>query len=295
MDEIKNGKGLVVSDLHLGQWRATGDRVLKVLNAEIDRERPSLLVLNGDIIDGTHPRGEAPDIHDSIGKGVQKLRELTRHAIQANPDAQIVYVFGNHDSYLEIRDKLERLSNEGGIQGHLHLEESHFRCRDALFLHGDLQVEQGSKSHVLSNVLRGNRVVHPSAHTARKEGKGISDWKTVSAHGFVKEAKVACISYFDNNLSPYVSPIKEYAESIIDHFKQHEPEAIEGVRRVVIGHIHPPYGTVYRHPEGIEVLATGASTVGSRASIYRFTVGDKKLSDFELFTDRTHGTNGHAR
>lgn len=285
MDSIQNGYGIVVSDLHLGQWGTTGLRALKTVDDKIDALKPSLIVLNSDIIEGGDVYGDHADIHASIAKGINRLRSLIHHAVEANPNCKLVYIYGNHDSFREVQDRLDQLKAEVGIEGHLQLEESLFRCRDALFLHGDLQVEHDGRWRSL---LTGTQM-KPGTALTRPEHGGSSGWKTATpmtgVNGAVKQCFVAGLSIFDQEISPVTFPLKEYTRNILSCLDQHDPKLLDGVTRVLMGHVHAPYGQNYMHPRGIQFLVTGPATAKSNNTMYQFKIADRGLMNFEIFSD----------
>lgn len=287
---IANGNGLVFSDLHLGQPGSQGRRALATLHTKIDALAPSLIVLNGDIIDGTHPKGDVYRMRQSIDKGVHAVRTLIEHAVAKNPDCKVVYVFGNHDTYHEIRDSLELLHDQDSIIGHLQLEESMFRCRDTVFLHGDLHAYQGSKWAMLAGMVRRDCDIGPGVSRGRPEHGGKSGWKQLKPNTgmrTVKQAIVTGVSRIDQHLSPLFLPLASYANAIISCLKSDSERPLDGVSRVLMGHIHAPYGSTYQHPDNIDFLVTGPGTACSHNSMYQFSIQDNALSDFTLFSDRT--------
>jgi predicted phosphodiesterase len=95
---LKDGKVLVCSDVHIP---FQDDDAVSAFIAYSKKSKPDMIVLNGDILDmfmlSRFTKGEGRNPYEEI-QMCRRFLELIR---DNNPDAQIIYVIGNHETRLE--------------------------------------------------------------------------------------------------------------------------------------------------------------------------------------------------
>lgn len=95
---LKDGKVLVCSDVHIP---FQDDDAVSAFIAYSKKSKPDMIVLNGDILDmfmlSRFTKGEGRNPYEEI-QMCRRFLELIR---DNNPDAQIIYVIGNHEMRLE--------------------------------------------------------------------------------------------------------------------------------------------------------------------------------------------------
>lgn len=288
--------GLVVSDLHLGQTRATGVRELRTLRDEIRASKPELIVLNGDIIDGKDTYGDRDQILDRFRAAIGEIRKTVDSARRANPDAKVVFVFGNHDSYHEVRHAMESLQKE--FPDNLQVEEVFFRTKDTLFMHGDLSFQLGhyeSEKDIFKAAIKGKLEFRQGilSRDPEKNPAKASHWKPLpertGAKAVFKRVKGTVYSAVDSVTSGMFCPLDQVLEATRKTLADYDASASEdekllpGLKRIAIGHIHPPHGKT-RYSDGeLELIVTGASTLISKPTMYKFDVTDQGLENFQTF------------
>lgn len=95
---LKDGKVLVCSDVHIP---FQDDDAVSAFIVYSKKTKPDMIVLNGDILDmfmlSRFTKGEGRNPYEEI-QMCRRFLELIR---DNNPDAQIIYVIGNHETRLE--------------------------------------------------------------------------------------------------------------------------------------------------------------------------------------------------
>ena len=281
---IANGKGIVVSDLHIGRPDTNGKEVLIELARATLVHKPSLIVLNGDIIEAKEYPGNYEQSVAAIDDAVARIRGLVQVAAQENPDSQVVYVFGNHDCRYEVAERLKKLQQE--FPDNFVVEETLLRVRDALFTHGDLMINY---DHMPSNgaIVRaglthtlevhsgsvGERGDDPAGHSSWKAVKGFSRGKSL-----YKRIENRAIGMVDTLCSGIVFPLDQVIPAI--HRTLKDEQILDDVNHVFIGHIHPPHNTVREH-DGVTFRVTGPATQFSKNTTYLFDINDTEIANVQ--------------
>ncbi len=120
-------RGLFVSDLHLFSQRSVGQRHWHRMSDSI--ARAEYVVLGGDIFDFRWSR--LGTFSESL-VGAQRWLE---QAFELNPNAQWVYILGNHDCHPRFQGVLDRLSAR---HDRFHWHPTHWKVGRSVFVHGDL-------------------------------------------------------------------------------------------------------------------------------------------------------------
>lgn len=283
---IKQGKGIVVSDLHMGRADTHAQTAIVEIAQQILAQKPSLLVLNGDIIEAKHIPGTKEQVLAACDESIKRIRGLVQVALQENPDCQIVFIYGNHDCYYEVAERLERLREE--FPDNFTTEESLLRVRDTLFMHGDLQMSYdhlGTDIDVMKAGLRHRLNVQNGRIYERGHGAGHSRWKHVgevtgAVNVIKKRVYNRVVGAADRLLSQIIFPIDEVAEAIYRTLKEHDDTAtggenlLDGIKNICIGHLHSPYRTAHEH-EGVTFRVTGPATQFSKNTMYVFDINDR--------------------
>lgn len=284
--------GIVLADLHIGQAGSTAFRVMHNLEQRLSEWRPDLIVLNGDIIEGTKPRGNTlEEMRETISQSADRLEHFINTAIRANPQAQIIYIYGNHDSVDEVAAHLERI--QARYPDNVMVDGSGLRIMNTLFMHGDVPLEHSglglgcvqrwvSGDAVLKPTHRYERTydgTHPD-HSAWKKLEEIWKYKT-------NDRITTAVNFLDTAVSHIAFPPKEVIAHIHAALEKQPDKPLEGLERVCIGHIHPQPGNTKYHHEGIDFLVTCPATIGNDAMLYRFDIADEGLHNFTPVMERS--------
>lgn len=281
---ISNGKGIVASDLHIGRPDTNGKEALIDIARQVLVHKPSLVVLNGDIIEAKEYPGDYDQSVAAIDDAVSRIRGLVQVAAQENPDCQVVYVFGNHDCRYEVAERLEKLKEE--FPQNFVMEETLLRVRDAVFTHGDLMMNYdhmpSNGAIVKAGLTRtleiktgsvGERGDDPAGHSSWKAVKGFSRGKSL-----YKRIENRAIGMVDTLCSKVVFPLDQVVDTI--HRTLKNEAMLDGVNHVFIGHIHPPHNTV-REQDGVTFRVTGPATQFSKNTTYLFDINDTELANVQ--------------
>lgn len=297
---ITQGKGIVASDLHIGRPDTNGKEAIVEITRQVRFHKPSLIVLNGDVIEAKGFPGSREKNLEAIDDAVSRIHSLVQVAAEENPDATVVFVYGNHDSRYEVAERLAKIQED--FPNNFYTEEAIFRARDTLFTHGDLQINYdhlGSDVNILKAGLRGQLNIGNGQANARDHSEnGHSSWKHVKDFGRGKALRLRVenrmIGAVDTWLSPIVFPVDQVTAAIHRTLVVHDEAApegsklLDGVRNICIGHIHPRHNTTHEH-EGITFRATGPATQFSKNTMYLFDVTPDALENFQTFQQSRTG------
>jgi UDP-2,3-diacylglucosamine hydrolase len=123
---VINGRGLVVSDLHLFSGRSAGLDCLESIRSRL--AETSVLVLNGDTFDFRW--STLGDPRRTLSAAWEWLSGLAGEW----PACRIHFIVGNHDCCRSFTSQLSEWSKR---LPHFHWHEESLRLGSALFLHGD--------------------------------------------------------------------------------------------------------------------------------------------------------------
>ena len=304
-------EGLVLSDLHLGRVQTFGPETLIKTEDYIDKHHVGLLVLNGDIIEARELTGNQVSIDHQLSQSVDQVRHLFQHAIKANPNCKIVYVYGNHDCSFELKQKLDALKKE--FPQNFQTENSYFKYKDAIFLHGDLPVNMTdvdilSQSSLMGEIKKINKLLSKSLsfqiptfedhvgsieRPAIKQREGDHGWfHTAPTKDVGDDAKVLAKATLETRVDSLVQasilPIRSISKVVINSlraFDKQHPEAklLPGTKHVVFAHVHPKIGSKI-NLDGMEMVVTSASTDASSGMPFRFNINGDGVSDFMLLS-----------
>lgn len=292
-------KGLLFSDKHLMQTGSTGHRYTIPLISHIEQTAPDFIVMDGDIIEGKDLSGNRETVLRKLSRAYAHVCLIVEAAIAANPDVEIVYIFGNHDSSPEIREMLDSLVVT--YPRNFNWEEGLIKRQNTLFFHGDLQMECGydegagalpSVWNVPDAFEKGIVFERPflperPGSAWKPIGNGLDGWER-----YKEEIMLLLKNLFDTVTSPRIFPIDVVAETIWQTLKEYDdrlpagtPGVLDGVTRICMGHVHAPYATSYVHPEsGIEFLISGPASLLSQNTMYTFDIDPSGcLCNFEPF------------
>lgn len=295
IDGIVPGKGMVVSDLHLGKHWTRGDRTLEKIHTHIDKVRPSLIVFNGDIIEAEHLTGTREEAVDTVRTNMAKLREVFTHALRTNTDCKFAYILGNHDATIEIIDALADLQKE--FPDRISVHSGSMKLHNVLFTHGDLLASTGKdcqskRSIILENAL--NRFTLPAKAKAGKLERPESGFGSIKslhpaegAQAKHRQRKDVVFGSIDQVAAWFLYPMKHIMPGVLATLEAY-PEFTHDVDTVMLGHFHllPNFNTAKgKTSDGktIHCYVTGPSTGLSLTSMYDFTIGKDRVSDISPF------------
>ena len=217
---------------------------------------------------------------------------------------KISYIFGNHDNYRELEAKIkERIEcSKPNLESH----ESHIKSKNTIHLHGDLQADMAFRgtSDKIKAIFRGNVSIHMGAMTREDVGRskdeplyklGIEDslWRSVTdkpgkVRNFAKKQFSRIKNALDEPISSRVTPLDQVMKAIHDTIKTQQPELLDGVKNIVLGHYHPPGKPILEY-EGIKFIFTGPSTLFSKGPAYSFSIDEEgKFDDFQAIELSRH-------
>jgi UDP-2,3-diacylglucosamine pyrophosphatase LpxH len=312
--DIKPGKGMAASDIHLGLAGSHGDETLYEMTQQIRLDHPSLIVLNGDIIEAEKIGGNISAKKRILRENISKIRHLVEIAIEQNPDCRIAYIFGNHDDYIELAEMLDQLRNDFPKNFSLHsaylkVGEKELCTHGDLVLHG-MNARTGkpadSKLRMASSLLSMNWAIaggnlerahsdkeHPDGWKHLQPSKAVNPRKAVHDHGPHKLSRTVFrgvkAGSIDQKIGAVFYDMKLVIPALVDTLKQY-PEH-DRVTGMLIGHIHSPQDTGATMAVGdrtLECRVTGPSTQHSYTTLLRFDVAPETLvfSNFKNFSYR---------
>ena len=281
-------------------------RDLRRIRDEVRKTGPDLVVLNGDIFEGKYSAGSREKIVEKLDGSADEIRKLLDTMVRANPQSQLLFIFGNHDAFHEVRGVMEKVQSE--YPGNVKLEDAYAKVGDTLFLHGDLPLHVASHtSHkqMLIKAIKGELQLEPGELTREPkphEEAGESHWKHVKEHRGMDAVRTKVRSVFygaiDNIASRLLYPLDDVSMVIRQSLEQHDAQQPEdekllpGLKRIAIGHIHSPHNSRHQDAEGVELVVTGPSTRFGKSTILEFEFNDKGgLDNFQTFGCRHIGQN----
>ncbi len=306
--------GLSISDLHLGQAGSVGHRHLKQLTDYVQKHQPDEIFLNGDIVEVHDLKGCRQTIIKQMNDSLTKLDGFIESAIAANPHVKLHYIFGNHDNFNEMVVKLEERVER--FAPHFDYHESHYKTQNTVHLHGDLQTDYPykSKREMLKAAFSGNIETKMGAMRRDDVARLTSDfpneisikdsrWKNiVSKQGFgarVGSHITHVKNMFDTTISSRTMPLNKVTEAIYNTIATQQPELLDGVENIVLGHYHPAGAPVLEH-ENVRFIFTGPSTLFSQGPAYHFKIDEQgKCRDFQSLAlgrgYQVSSSNGYSR
>jgi len=295
-DQKTDKTGLTISDLHLGQVGSVGHKHLKQLKEFVQKNSPERIFLNGDIIEVDDLTGDKKSILAQIDASLEQLDDFIETAIAANPKVKISYIFGNHDNFYELESRIKKRVER--FSPHLEYHESHIKTANTIHLHGDLQTDYPYQTPIdmLKAGFKGNIITNIGVmirHDAERLTADFPDeftiedslWKELEDKKSFRDLLDKKITFvknvLDTHLSSIVMPAKQVVKAIFDTISEQQPELLEGVDTIVLGHIHPKGRPILEH-EDIKFIFTGPSSLFSKGPAYSFSIEDDgKFSDFQ--------------
>lgn len=218
-----------IADLHLGknlhQYSLIEDQLffINVLLAEIDRQKPNVLLIAGDIYDRTIPSGEATKLLDYLFTELSR-RDLTTFVIAGNHDSVdrlqfAASLFKHFNIYIatEYQGKLEKIS--------LFDEQYHFYLlpyfRPAQVRACFPEIEIKNYTDALRQILQKVDLQKPGKHI-------------LLAHQF----------FVNQNGEALISDSEEIS---VGGLEQIPAELVADFDYVALGHLHQPHFVQYEH------------------------------------------------
>lgn len=277
--------GLSISDLHLGQVGSEGHHHLCQLTGQLKTLRPAQIYLNGDTIEVTNLKGTRQQILQKLDRMIPVLEDFIKEAVAQNPSVKIHYIFGNHDVYRELEERVQQLQQK--YPQNMSLHESHVKTANAIHLHGDLQVDfpyLSNKEHLKAGFIKRNittqmglmkREEHADDKTQSVSHRD-SQWHRVQdrtgwRQRFLGKKVTFAKNVLDTTVSLRVMSLDKVVRTIYDTIKAHEPELLENTQYVLLGHYHPPGKPVIEH-QGIQFIFTGPSTILKNGPAYSYDI-----------------------
>lgn len=117
--------GFVISDLHIFARRSEIAKHFEEIEAAA--KTSEFIVLNGDIFDFEW------STYYTINYTADEARSWLEKLANTNPQCQVYFIMGNHDSHSSFLERLKKISLPN-----FQWSPTHFIIDDSLFLHGDL-------------------------------------------------------------------------------------------------------------------------------------------------------------
>lgn len=161
--KLPNGVALVGSDAHF--WPGQRSTAFRAFLAIAKREKPQLVIMNGDVIDGAsisrHSRigwENQPTVKQELDVAQERLKEIKK----VTPESDHFWTLGNHDARFELR--LAEVASEFADVPGIHLRD-HFpdwRPAWAIDVNGDTIIKHRYKGGV-----------HAAYNNAKDSGRNI--------------------------------------------------------------------------------------------------------------------------
>jgi len=231
--------GYVVSDLHLLAQRSVAAEHVEAMHAAA--AAADFFVLNGDIFDFRW--SALPTVAESVAAAAEWLRAfVARHR-----ECRFIYVLGNHDG---VQAWAERVAVLAGEIPNLECHASHVRINGALFLHGDLALD----NHRLTSLAR----TIPPAEPIKSAG-----WKLAYRLLVATRAHRCLVA---------IRGKSRCARRLFRALNGNGKHALAGVTNIYFGHSHVPFSG-YAH-EGITFHNTGSAIRGLWFNMLRVQLSD---------------------
>ncbi|OUT54858.1 Calcineurin-like phosphoesterase superfamily domain protein [Stieleria bergensis] len=233
-----------VSDLHLFSSRSTGPQWMEAINQSVRDSQT--FVLGGDIFDFKWSTLQCDKRSTEMAE--RWIVDLMQH----NPECNMHFVLGNHDSHPIFVDRLESIAQR---HTNFHWHRYFVRMDQCLFLHGD--VADGKLAH---DQLDRRRQKIEAKKPRRKH------WHV--AYDLAIKAKLHHLAMMSIRELKVLKCIRQYADQI-----QHS--TAEGVTDVFFGHTHIDLdGVEYR---GMKFHNGGAAIQGLPFRILQADLGQPQL------------------
>ncbi len=229
-------EGSVISDLHLFTNRSDAVHSAEAIRQALTES--DFFVLNGDIFDFRW------STFQTVEATLDAAEEWIRSLSAVNPDCQIHYVLGNHDSPARFAAHLEMLAED---VPNFNWHPSHMRIGGKLFLHGDLPISN-------RRIAPFQRVL---GHVEKRKGKLMN-----LAYATLISSRLHRI------VDRFHSPMR-CAQRIHHAIMQDKTGLAEGLTDVYFGHVHyVMHDFAYR---GLRFHNTGATVRHLKSRIIRVT------------------------
>ncbi len=206
-----NGKGIVVSDLHLFTRRSGLTSLVQALPR--DNNGLQYLVLNGDIFDFRWSTFR--DNKTTVMNAVTCLKDL----LKKNSFHEVHYVVGNHDCHINFISELDKVEN-GTPSFFVH--RYFMKMQDRLFLHGDCCNRLITHQQLMSQRQKWEQ-------DARRP-----DWQ---ARAYALADSISLTKLFHT----IYFPKKVVARRALYYMKSLPGSLPEGIAQVYLGHSHIPF------------------------------------------------------
>ncbi len=203
-------QGIFISDLHLLSQRSVGQSIW-------DQQKPLIksadaIVLGGDIFDFRWSR------MGSLNATLKEAKDWLAKAIDVNPNAQWVYLMGNHDSLPSMQRLLEQMHHENP---RFHWSPDHYQLGRNVFLHGDILDALRHRDG-----LKGYRL---KFHEEKPKGKVGNAMYSVVIHSRLHGA-IPAVRHTR----------KRTCSEILKHLQNTMHSSMEDVDNIYFGHTHVP-------------------------------------------------------
>lgn len=235
---MKDTPGVVISDLHYFSTRSNAEERLEEIHRAL--ETAEICVLNGDIFDFRWTR--LPSIQATVSAALDWLRVLLKQYSQCS----FHYVLGNHDSLRAFVHHFPELATE---YANFSWDARQVRIGTHLFLHGDIIHAGRQRSDELDRYRERFEHEHPQRDAFHHLYSGVVLFRLHKVALVLNRPKIAC-------------------ERLLEYYRKHNPELLEGTTDIYFGHTHSPFSN-FRY-EGISFHNTGSMIRGLSHNILRF-------------------------
>ncbi|MDI6796668.1 MAG: metallophosphoesterase [Desulfatibacillaceae bacterium] len=232
--------GVVISDLHMFARRSKAEYILEKLHHAC--QSADLLVLNGDIFDFRWTTLDT--VHDTMMAAISWLEHLTEQF----EHCRIAFVLGNHDCNREFTRWLGVLADEAP---NFSWHPDYLILHGAAFLHGDC-VHRAASQWGLDAYRKPWKTVRKKSETAN------AIYQAVYQAGITRTVPRL---YFRR---------KAMANRVLAYLTRMEPELMEGVESIFVGHTHVPF-TDFVH-KGKRFHNTGTAIHRRQFNLLTFTM-----------------------
>jgi UDP-2,3-diacylglucosamine hydrolase len=232
--------GVVISDLHMFARRSKAEYILEKLHNAC--QSADLLVLNGDIFDFRWTTLDT--VHETMMAAISWLEHLTEQF----EHCRIAFVLGNHDCNREFTRWLGVLAHEAP---NFSWHSDYLILHGAAFLHGDC-VHRAASQWGLDAYRKPWKIVRKKSDAAN------AIYQVVYQAGITRTVPRL---YFRR---------KAMANRVLSYLNRMEPEAMEGVESIFVGHTHVPF-TDFVH-KGKRFHNTGTAIHRRQFNLLTFTM-----------------------